>query len=132
MKCQKCGTEHTANFCPNCGAPANGQQPTQAPEMSSQGIPAAMPNIIINNVNNNANVAGTSAMAMISPKSKWLAFILCFFLGGLGVHRFYVGKVGSGLLYLFTFGLFGIGWLIDIIQILCGNFKDNMGLFLKN
>ncbi len=109
-----------------------GEQQGQTPEMSNQGAPAAMPNIIINNVNNNANVAGMGAMSMISPKSKWLAFVLCFFLGGFGIHRFYVGKVGSGLLYLFTVGVFGIGWLIDIIQILCGNFKDNMGLFLKN
>lgn len=41
-------------------------------------------------------------------------FVLCLFLGYLGIHKFYEGKIGLGVLYLFTFGLFGIGWLIDI------------------
>jgi len=46
-------------------------------------------------------------------KSKLVAYILWFFLGFLSLHRFYLGKVGSGILYLVTFQLFGIGWLID-------------------
>ena len=66
-----------------------------------------------------------------SPDSKWTAFFLCFFLGTVGVHRFYVGKVGTGLLWLFTAGLLGIGWLADIILIVCGEFKDHNGLKLK-
>ena len=41
---------------------------------------------------------------------------LCLFLGWLGAHKFYAGKTGTGILYLFTFGLFGIGWLIDTIK----------------
>lgn len=63
----------------------------------------------------------------VSPKSKGMAAVLCFFLGGLGIHRFYVGKVGTGLLWLFTFGLFGIGIIVDFIMILCGAFKDSTG-----
>lgn len=55
------------------------------------------------------------------------ALLLCIFLGGLGVHRFYVGKVGTGILYLFTGGLFGIGTLVDIIKIAIGKFTDKDG-----
>lgn len=52
-------------------------------------------------------------------KNKWIAFALCIFLGAVGGHKFYEGKIGLGILYIFTGGLFGIGWLVDIIAILC-------------
>ncbi len=52
-------------------------------------------------------------------KNKWIAFLLCLFLGGIGAHKFYEGRVGQGILYLLTVGLFGIGWLIDTIILLC-------------
>lgn len=55
-------------------------------------------------------------------KNKWVSFFLCLFLGWLGAHKFYDGKIGMGLLYMFTLGLFVIGWFIDIIIIL---FKPN-------
>lgn len=47
-------------------------------------------------------------------KSKFIAYLLWFFLGWAGVHRFYVGKVVTGIIYLFTFGVLGFGWLIDL------------------
>lgn len=56
-------------------------------------------------------------------KSKGTAYLLWFFLGGLGVHKFYLGKFGMGILYLFTFGIFGIGWLIDLFTL--GSQVDN-------
>ncbi len=68
---------------------------------------------------------------MISAKSKGTAAVLCFFFGGLGVHRFYVGKAGTGILWLLTAGLFGIGSLVDFIMILCGSFKDKYGAVIK-
>ena len=67
---------------------------------------------------------------MPSEKSRWLAFFLCLVFGGMGIHRFYVGKVGTGILWLLTCGLFGIGWFIDLLVILCGSFRDKYGLWL--
>jgi TM2 domain-containing membrane protein YozV len=50
-------------------------------------------------------------------KSVLVAYILWFFLGLLGIHKFYLNKTGWGLIYLFTAGLFGIGWLIDMFTL---------------
>lgn len=60
-------------------------------------------------------------------KTKVSTGLLCFFLGEFGIHRFYVGKVGTGLLWMFTGGLLGIGWLIDLLMIIFGGFKDSDG-----
>jgi TM2 domain-containing membrane protein YozV len=61
---------------------------------------------------------------MFSDKKKSVALVLCVLFGFFGIHRFYVGKVGTGVLWLCTCGLFGIGWFIDIIIILANSFKD--------
>lgn len=98
--CEQCGNviAKEAVVCPLCGCQVAAFQQIQ-------------PAVIINN--NNGVMPGKTA------KDKWLAFFLCFFLGAFGIHRFYEGKFGTGLLYMFTGGLFGIGWLVDIIRILC-------------
>ncbi|MDD2281978.1 MAG: TM2 domain-containing protein [Eubacteriales bacterium] len=67
---------------------------------------------------------------MSSEKKILPAFLLCFFLGVFGIHRFYVGKIGTGILWLLTLGLFGIGALVDFIMILVGSFKDKEGKVL--
>lgn len=60
-----------------------------------------------------------------SPKLRLTALLLCFFLGFLGIHRFYVGKVGTGILIIVTLGgFFGLWPLIDFIMIAAGAFKD--------
>ena len=71
-------------------------------------------------------------MPYVSPKSRLVALLLCFFLGVLGVHRFYVGKVGTGILYFFTASLFGFGWIFDMVMIAIGAFRDSRGLPLLN
>ncbi|GAA2856714.1 TM2 domain-containing protein [Nonomuraea rubra] len=60
-------------------------------------------------------------------KSWIVAVLLCFFLGVIGVHRFYVGKVGTGILMIVTLGGFGLWVLIDFIMILIGKFSDKQG-----
>ena len=67
-----------------------------------------------------------------SEKACVTTLLLCILLGGFGVHRFYVGKVGTGILMLFTLGGLGIWTLIDLIIIACGSFKDGQGLPIKN
>lgn len=62
-----------------------------------------------------------------SDKKILPAFLLCFFLGWAGAHRFYVGKIGTGILMLFTGGVFGVLLLIDFIMIIVGAFTDKAG-----
>jgi len=59
----------------------------------------------------------------IFMKSKLTAYLLWGFLGSFSMHRFYLGKVGSGILYLLTGQLLGIGWIIDLF--ILGNMVDN-------
>ncbi|OJV22176.1 MAG: hypothetical protein BGO30_10705 [Bacteroidetes bacterium 41-46] len=64
--------------------------------------------------------------------NQWLiTFLLCWFLGVFGVHRFYTGHTGTGILMLITFGGCGIWWLIDFIMIIVGNFKDSDGNVIR-
>ncbi|MCK5128902.1 MAG: TM2 domain-containing protein [Clostridiales bacterium] len=67
----------------------------------------------------------------ISPNSRTITLLLCIFLGEFGIHRFYSGKIGTGILYLCTGGLLGIGWIIDIIMIITGSFTDHSRAFVK-
>ncbi len=67
-----------------------------------------------------------------SSKSIISTLIICAIFGLFGGHRFYVGKTKTGLLYLLTFGLGGIGWIIDMARILMGNFTDKDGQYISN
>lgn len=67
----------------------------------------------------------------MSNKSRTVATILCLFFGGIGIHRFYAGKVGTGIVWLLTLGCLGIGTFIDFIMILCGKFTDKDGNLIE-
>ncbi|NGX31096.1 MAG: hypothetical protein K940chlam8_00456 [Chlamydiae bacterium] len=62
-----------------------------------------------------------------SEKSRLATFLLCFIFGFFGVHRFYVGKIGTAILMILTFGGFGIWYVIDLILIIVGDFRDKKG-----
>lgn len=99
MFCKNCGKElkENADVCLNCG--------TLVKE------------------NNN----GTNADFNDLIHKGWFLAIICWFFGCFGVHRFMVGKIGTGVLWLLTFGCFGIGALVDFIMLLCGSFTDKEG-----
>ena len=116
MYCKYCGGKIPAQafVCVHCGC-----QVGTAPEPA----PAPAPVIINNNVsNNNNNIPVYHTAKDRHMKNKWLAFLLCLFGGGLGLHKFYEGKFLMGILYLCTLGLGGIGVLVDLIVLL---FKPN-------
>ena len=111
--CQHCGGKipEAAVVCTLCGCQV--EQIKQAEQ----------PSIVINNSNSNVNTNQNIMNAMgVHTRNKWVAFLLCFFLGYFGAHKFYEGRTGSGILYLLTFGLFGFGWMLDCIILL---FKPN-------
>lgn len=57
-------------------------------------------------------------------KKGWFLAIICYAFGYLGIHRFLVGKVGTGVLWLLTGGCFGVGIIVDFIMLVCGIFTD--------
>jgi len=86
---------------------------------------------IIKTLLENARTAKRNELEQIEKERKetrrsWTAFLLCLFLGCLGVHRFFVKKIGTGILYLITLGFFGIGVIIDLFRIAYGNFDDTV------
>ena len=54
---------------------------------------------------------------MIKERELWVAYLLWFLLGPVGVLKFFLGKIGMGILYLFTGGIFLIGWIIDLFTL---------------
>ena len=115
--CKFCGAKIPldAVLCTSCGR--------QVEELKQAQQTTQTPNIVINNSNVNTNTnTNTVGGHPGKPKNKWVAVLLCLFLGLVGGHKFYEGKIGMGILYIFTAGLFGIGAFIDLLILL---FKSN-------
>lgn len=96
-----------AQFCQTCG------KPVPAPGPAAPGAAPAYA------------VAG--APPGVSDEKRLLVLLLAIFFGYFGVHRFYVGKVGTGILWLCTLGFLGIGALVDALIIAFGEFTDSQG-----
>lgn len=133
MQCKHCGAEVGSEYrlCPYCRTEL--EYSTQ-----NQNNGGGQPTIIVQNVISNENaVSNRNNVGYVvrgvacSPKSKKLTLILAIALGFFGIHRFYVGKVGSGIVWLFTGGGFFFGYIYDIIKVLSGTFKDGNGLPVK-
>lgn len=110
--CKFCGKEiaSEAVICIHCGRQVEEVKKTDA----------QAPNIVINNTNTNSNVNQNNNGGRYGrPKNKWVAFLLCLLIGCFGAHKFYEGRIGAGILYLLTGGIFCIGWFIDTIILLC-------------
>jgi hypothetical protein len=107
-------------------------QPATDPTPENPGLSAvpgrgALSTGVIANRRSNAAAAFTQAALTHPPKSRRTGFLLCLFLGWAGSHRYYVGKRGTGRLYLLTSGLLLVGVLVDLVAILTGNFHDGRG-----
>lgn len=143
--CPNCGhpVSENQNFCGNCGFSAAAQQQQaqyqqqQAQYQQQQAQyqqnntyqqpPQYADNAYAQN-QYNAPPAYAQSAEPVSPKSRLVALLLCMFVGFLGVHRFYVGKTGTGILWLLCCGVGGFGQLVDLIMIATGSFKDADGL----
>ena len=111
--CWKCGAKiaKDALYCPKCGESQKSSTGSNRQQYAEQ----------------------KEDDPTVSSKSRLIAFLLAFFLGGIGAHRFYVGKVGSGVaMILVNWLTLGIWGLVDLILICCGTFTDSDGKLIKN
>lgn len=138
MFCTRCGTQipDGAAFCPGCGAPADNSPPdpqANTGDWNRQYQPSGgqpnygygQPNYSQPNYGQNRPYYGAGPR----PKERLVAIILCCvgFCGLSGLHRFYTGKIGTGVLWLLTGGCFLIGTIVDLIALLDGSFRDYYG-----
>lgn len=107
IQCPECGKEISSNAesCPNCGTPLK-KGKVKKPTVSTYAT-------------------------VTSNKKRKTALLMCIFGGWFGLHQYYVGRIGRGLLYTFTVGFFLIGWFSDIFRILLGTYTDNVGAPLR-
>jgi len=126
MFCANCGTQidEGIKFCSGCGKPINNAPGVSAAPVAQQQTAAGQ------------TQSTTAYPPGYVPKDWTVALLLLIFLGGVGAHRFYVGKIGTGILtLLITLFTFGIGWIvwfiIDLVSICTNKFTDKQGYLLK-
>ena len=114
--------QYKTKFCKHCGEkiPEDAVICTKCGRQVEEIKKSAGEQIVINNTSNSVSNASATVVAgrVGTAKNKWISLILCFFLGWMGAHKFYEGKIGMGIIYLFTFGLFCIGPFVDFIVLL--------------
>lgn len=117
--CKFCGKQINVDavMCVHCGRQVEELKTTQPQQVQ--------PQVVINNTNANTNTNTNTGMPYgIKPKNKWVALLLCFFLGFIGAHKFYEGKILLGVFYIVANVVFltPILVIIDFIRLL---FKPN-------
>jgi hypothetical protein len=121
MFCSHCGSEvkEGDKYCQKCGAPIEKETPA-----------SSFKKYVSEDLKNMASFKSDNP----SPCSRLAAALLCFFLGGFGAHRFYVGKTTSAVFMLLFFWTFVpcIIAIVDFIMILCGTFTDSEGRQIKS
>ena len=129
MRCPSCGANVNGAFCEYCGA----KMPVERVETQTFNAQ----NVYVNNNYYQGAPMGQAghprpqqygAGEAASPKSKTVTLILWLLVGIFGGHRFYIGTYGLAIAYLFTVGLFGIGWLVDLALLLLDRLRDGDGL----
>lgn len=117
--CKHCGAQIDSKcvVCPECGR--------QVKKIKSENSG----NVVINN---NVNSRYSGRGFGVSNKSKMVTLVLCIFIGYFGIHRFYAGKIGTGIIWMLTGGCFCIGWIYDIIKIATGTFTDGSGMPIRD
>ena len=115
-QCPGCGAKTGNAVCEYCGTTISAPVKPVSIPVQPKAVPIQRPEIHTAEPWSNARLT---------------AFLLCLVLGFFGAHCFYTGKIGMGILYLLTGGLFGIGWLVDLIRIAAGSYSDKNGCVLK-
>lgn len=124
--CLKCGAVSDGLVCEYCHAPFTENEPDTIDttiNYSHDPVPVPITPIPMPEPQSVA----TPPQQETSDKNWWTALLLCIFVGIFGAHRFYAGKTGTGVIWLFTLGCVGYGWIIDMVLIVLGKFKDDQG-----